>query len=35
MKSVKKKNKTIELAKKYKINYPNPAGGCFICVKKN
>jgi len=28
------RKKQIELAKKYKINYPTPAGGCLLCEKQ-
>lgn len=30
----KNRRKQIKLAKKYKISYPNPAGGCLLCEKK-
>ncbi len=30
----RQRKKQIELAKKYKINYPNPAGGCLLCEKE-
>jgi len=29
----RKRDKQIELAKKFKINYPSPAGGCLLCEK--
>ncbi|MGD9276831.1 MAG: 7-cyano-7-deazaguanine synthase [Candidatus Pacearchaeota archaeon] len=29
----RQRKKQIELAKKYKIKYPNPAGGCLLCEK--
>lgn len=29
----RKRDKQIELAKKYKISYPTPAGGCLLCEK--
>ncbi len=29
----KQRKKQIELAKKHKINYPQPAGGCILCEK--
>ena len=29
----RERKKQIELAGKYKITYPNPAGGCFLCEK--
>ncbi|MCK5449801.1 hypothetical protein KAI32_02965 [Candidatus Pacearchaeota archaeon] len=32
--SGRSRKKQIELAKKYKIKYPNPAGGCFLCEKE-
>jgi tRNA-uridine 2-sulfurtransferase len=28
------RNTQIEIAKKYKIEYPSPAGGCLLCEKK-
>ncbi len=28
------RSKQIELAKKYKISYPNPSGGCLLCENK-
>lgn len=28
------RNRQIELARKYKINYPSPAGGCLLCEKE-
>jgi len=31
--SGRNRKKQIELAKKYKINYPTPAGGCLLCEK--
>ena len=30
----RQRKRQIELAKKYKINYPNPAGGCLLCEKE-
>ena len=30
----RKREKQIELAKKFKINYPSPAGGCLLCEKE-
>lgn len=30
----KARNKQIALAKKFKINYPHPAGGCLLCEKE-
>lgn len=29
----RKRNSQLELAKKYKIKYPNPGGGCLLCEK--
>jgi tRNA-uridine 2-sulfurtransferase len=29
----RKRDKQISLAKKFKINYPSPAGGCLLCEK--
>jgi tRNA U34 2-thiouridine synthase MnmA/TrmU len=29
----RRRQKQIELAKKFKISYPNPAGGCLLCEK--
>lgn len=29
----RKRGRQIELAKKYNISYPNPAGGCLLCEK--
>lgn len=29
----RRREKQIELAKKFKINYPTPAGGCLLCEK--
>ncbi|MBU2104509.1 MAG: 7-cyano-7-deazaguanine synthase [Nanoarchaeota archaeon] len=31
--SGRRRNKQIELAKKFKISYPSPAGGCLLCEK--
>jgi len=31
--SGRKREKQIELAKRYKIKYPSPAGGCLLCEK--
>lgn len=31
--SGRRRDKQIELAKKFKINYPDPAGGCLLCEK--
>ncbi len=31
--SGRNRRKQIELAKKYKIDFPNPAGGCLLCEK--
>lgn len=31
--SGRKREKQIELAGKFRINYPNPAGGCLLCEK--
>lgn len=30
----RRRNEQMELAKKYKIKYPNPAGGCLLCEKE-
>lgn len=30
----RKRNRQIELAKKYKIDFPSPAGGCLLCEKE-
>ena len=30
----RRRNKQMALAKKYKIKYPSPAGGCLLCEKK-
>lgn len=30
----RQRKKQIELAKKYKIDYPSPAGGCLLCEKE-
>ena len=29
----RKREKQIKMAKKFRINYPNPAGGCLLCEK--
>ena len=31
--SGRRRNRQIELAKKFKISYPSPAGGCLLCEK--
>ena len=32
--SGRRRDKQIELAKKFKISYPNPGGGCLLCEKE-
>jgi tRNA-uridine 2-sulfurtransferase len=32
--SGRQRKRQIKLAKKFKISFPNPAGGCLLCEKK-